>query len=317
MSELFPLPEELERVEYAQLYFHLQISDYFDLPALGLLQLRRELLQALAALLETDQLIDVRQARALLQPPLPDDHRLKRLVQKPAPAFVLKPDISRQGLIEPKEQLVLPALFVGAGLNGCELFARLLEQLGNHGLYRGTGQFSLAGVEAADASGSRAMLWSKEEPQRNLIPPISDLLWWLQRQKVGGEMLSLQFTSPLRLLRQKKPLFKPDFADIFPHILRRVTAMLASHAAVEVISDPVGLIQQATQVEVVANHLQWQDWRRLRRDSGSQELGGLRGELRLKGPGLAEILWVLQLGSLFNLGKGAGYGAGQYGLRSS
>ena len=50
MTYLAPLPSELQQVEYAQLYFHLQVKDTFDLPQLALLQLRRELLQALRTL---------------------------------------------------------------------------------------------------------------------------------------------------------------------------------------------------------------------------------------------------------------------------
>ncbi len=319
MSDLFPLPHELEQVEYAQLYYHLQPNDYFDLPELALLQLRRELLQALTVLADTDQLEDIAQAKILLQPTLPDDPVLSRLVQKPAPAFVLQPDLSRQGLIEPNGRLVLPVLFVGNGLKQIDLFTRLIEQLGLQGLHKGTGQFCLDGVEAEDASGLRAMLWIKGEPKPKpkLIPPVCDLLWWLQRQKVAAEILSLNLISPVRLLRQKKPVFKPEFSDIFPFILRRVTSMLAKHAAVEVVSDPVGLIQQAAQVEVITNHLQWHDWRRLTGEQGGQDLGGLLGEMQLRGAGLAEVYWLLQLGSLFNIGKGAAYGAGQYNMRSS
>ncbi len=317
MSELFPLPQELERVEYAQVYFHLEIGGYFDLPPFGLLQLRRELQQALKILLAEGQVDDPQQARSLLCPELPIDPRLRRLVQKPAPAFVLKPDISRHGLIEPKERLILPVVFVGTGLKQVALFSQLLETLGPLGLYHGSGQFCLDGVEAEDASGLRAMLWTKGDVRRSLMPPISDLYWWSQRQRSGGEQLVLEFSTPLRLLRQNKPVFKPKFSDIFPFLLRRVTALLASHGNLEIAVDPQLLIQQAGQIDVVANQLQWQDWRRLTGQETAQDLGGLLGELHLQGPGLAEILWLLQLGSLFSLGKGASYGAGQYSLRSS
>ncbi len=317
MSDLFPLPQELQRAEYAQLYYHLQISDFFDLPRLGLLQLRRELRQALTGLLQSGQQYNNSSLRELLQPNPPLDPHLKRLVQKPAPAFILKPDLSIEGLMDPQTRIVLPVLFLGRGLGQVQLFTAMIEELGRLGLYKGTGQFLLDGIEAEDASGLRAMLWTKGDAHRNLIPPMSDLYWWLQRQKPAGDSLQFELLSPLRLMQKNKPLFTADFSDIFPFVLRRVTAMLAMHAGLEVVSDPVGLIEQANQVKVVNNRLQWQDWRRLRGGYGGQDLGGLCGHFSLQGPGLAELFWILQLGSLFNLGKGASYGAGQYRLRSS
>ena len=62
-----PFPVALQQVEYAKLYFHLEIDTYFDLPQLGLLQLRRELMQAMKSL-SVDA--DISQLKQLLQPEL-------------------------------------------------------------------------------------------------------------------------------------------------------------------------------------------------------------------------------------------------------
>ena len=316
MSDLFPLPAELRRVEYAQLYFHLEVSDYFDLPQLGLLQLRRELLQALRQLRETGEEQLAGELGRLLQPEFPIDPVLRRIVQKPAPALVFSPDPADSGLIEPKQRLVLPVLFLGDGLQGIAAFRQLLMKLGQQGLYAGAGQFRLDGIEAADNSGLRSMLWVSGEPETELTPPINDLFWHLQRQQSSSERLLLEVKSPLRLLRQNKPLFRTDFSELFPFILRRVTAMLACHCRIELVADPVGLIRQAAQVEVSSNQLRWQDWRKLDAADGGQDLGGLLGTLELCGPALTDLHWLLQLGSLLNLGKGAAYGAGQYCLQA-
>lgn len=316
MSDLFPLPAELAQVEYAQLYFHLEVCADFDLPRLALLQLRRELMQALRQLRQSGNVQLVEQLSRLLQPPLPGDPALRRLVQKPAPALVLLPDLEQYGLIEAKQRLVLPVLFLGDGLQGIEAFRLLLVQLGQQGLFSGAGQFRLDGIESEDNSGLRAMLWWSGEPETALRPPINELSWWLQRQPPSGDHVLLEFHSPLRLLRQNKPLFKTDFAELFPFLLRRVTAMLAGHCRVELVADPGGLINQANQVEVVNNRLRWQDWRRLDGAEEGQDLGGLLGTLELRGPALADLSWLLQLGSLLNIGKGAAYGAGQYRIRN-
>ena len=103
---------------------------------------------------------------------------------------------------------------------------------------------------------------------------------------------------------------------MFPFVLRRVSSMLACHAEVEVISNPQRLLELAGEVSEIENSLHWQDWRQLKGEEWKQDLGGLNGRLLLSGRALAEIFWLLQLGSLFSIGKSATYGAGQYCLRT-
>ena len=307
-----PFPADLERAEYVKLYFHLEVCDYFDLPALALLRLRRELFQALRVLQEQGETEVVSQLQLLLQPPLPVDPVLLRRIQKPSPAIVLSPDLSLQGLFEPKQRIVLPILFIGSGITTIDAFCCLMQQLGKQGLYHGSGQFHLEAVETEDGSGVRSMLWFNGQQSDRLIPPVNNLSWWLERQLCRGDSAQLEIVSPLRLLNRSKPLFKARFIDLFPFILRRVTAVLAAHAGVEVIRDPAHLISLANRVELLENNLRWQDWRTLKMEQGDQNLGGLMGTLSLAGDELSELIWILQLGSLLNFGKGATYGAGQY-----
>ncbi|MFK5925825.1 MAG: CRISPR system precrRNA processing endoribonuclease RAMP protein Cas6 [Desulfuromusa sp.] len=312
-----PFPAELEPVEYVKLYLHLELCDHFDLPAGALLRLRRELFQALKALKVQDETNIVAQLEQLIQPSLADDPVLLRKIQKPAAAFVLSPDILRQKLFKPKERIVLPVLFIGSGMTAIDAFVCLIQQLGKQGLCHGSGQFNLEGVEAEDGSGLRSMLWFGGKQVNRLTPPICNLSWWLERQSCSGDLIQLEMITPLRLLHQGKPLFKAGFLDMFPFILRRVTALLAGHGGVELDLDPARLISLATRVESLENQLCWKDWRILEGEQRAQSLGGLMGSLSIKGDELAELLWILQLGSLFNLGKGATYGAGQYRLNYS
>ena len=90
--------------------------------------------------------------------------------------------------------------------------------------------------------------------------------------------------------------------------------MLSSHAGVELRINSSQLIASAAKIEMVENSLVWQDWRMLQCSSGSQGIGGLLGDLTITGDKMAELLWILQLGTMFNCGRGATYGAGQYRL---
>ncbi|MDT8420375.1 MAG: CRISPR system precrRNA processing endoribonuclease RAMP protein Cas6 [Desulfuromonadales bacterium] len=312
MSNLFPVPDTLRRAEYARLFFQLEAREYFDLPPLALQRLRREFRQAVRYFGDSGDQLLTAQLNGLLAPPPPDDLKLRKLVQKPAPPFVLSPDPQRVGLVEPGEWLELPVLFLGSGIRMIDPFARMLQQVGRQGLVNGQGKCALATVEVEDASGRRTTLWNGGPLEGALLPVVNDLCWWLELQPPEWDNLTLTFRSPLRLMRGGKPLFKSNFAELFPFVLRRVTAMLAGHCQVETVTDPSTLLDAAFRVEECANRLQWRDWRSLTADDGGQDLGGLSGTLDLSGSDLADLLWVLRLGSLLQVGKGAPYGAGHY-----
>lgn len=312
MSDLFPVPDCLERAEYAMLIFQLEAREYFDLPPFGLMRLRREFRQATRTLKENGETYLAGELEQLLDPQVPIDPLSRRIVQRPSPSFVLRPDPKRSGLVEPGDWLELPVLFLGNGMKFVEPFAKLLQQVGRQGLLNGQGMCDLATIEVEDGSGHRTTLWNSGPLDGNLTPVVNDLAWWLERQSLNCERLQLDFFSPTRLLRNGKPLFQTRFSDLFPFILRRVTSMLAAHCLIDPISDPLPLLKAAKQVDEPGNRLQWRDWRTLAGDKGRQDLGGLIGGLELAGSGLADILWVLQLGSLFQVGKGAPYGAGRY-----
>lgn len=309
-----PFPVALQQVEYTKLYFYLESDTYFDLPQSGLLQLRRELMQALKSLSDATVTAQLKQ---LLQPELSPDPVVLRQVQKPAPALVISPDVLQYGLIEPKQRLVLPVLFIGSGVRSVIPFVLLLLHLEKQGLYHGNGTFHLAGIEGEDGSGTKSHLWSAGESLAHLITPVSNLAWWLERQRPLTESVIFEAVSPIRILHKGKPLFKAHFSGIFPHILRRVSALTAAHAGVEVIDDPGYFLDLTAQVNSVGKPLRWDDWRTLKSASGGHRLGGLMGTLALSGSGLAELWWLLDLGRLFNIGKGAAYGAGQYRINYS
>ena len=304
-----PFPVALQQVEYAKLYFHLEIDTYFDLPPLGLLQLRRELMQAMKSLSVGT---DILQLKQLLQPELSADPVVLRQVQKPAPALVMSPDIKYYGLIEPKQQLVLPVLFIGSGVRGIIPFVTLLQQLEKQGLYHGSGTFRLVDIDVEDGSGSRSHFWTADNSLFELTPPVSNLAWWLERQSPLTDHVDFEVISPIRALHKGKPQFKAHFSAIFPLILRRVSALIGAHAGVDLVDDPGYFFDLASQVKSIGKPLSWKDWRALKSQRNTQNLGGLMGTLRLEGIALEELWWLLHLGSLFNIGKGAAYGAGQY-----
>ncbi len=308
-----PFPPELQQIEYVKLCFHLNLVTDLKVSALALLQLRRELLQAAKTFPERDEDF-VSQIQQLFNPSMATDPVVQRLVQKPAPALVISPLQLYVEEFRVKQTIILPVLFIGAGINAIGSFIKLLHYLGTCGLIHGRGKFLITSVTGEDGSGICSELEFNQESPEKTIFPVCNLGWWLERQEQLSGSVLFELVSPMRVVKQSKPLFGADFVDIFPFILRRVTALIASHSNAEFKHSVGELVSISADIDVIKNGLSWHDWRTLKCDIRHQSLGGLLGTMTLSGNGLQELMWVLQLGTLFNCGKGAAYGAGQFRL---
>lgn len=308
---MIDIPSQLAEAEFIRMRFFLEFQEKVHLRPETLLRLRKDLRRVAAAVLPENTL------RGLFDPPLPVDPAALRRFQQPAPPFVLLPQPGEGRDWQPGEVLELPVLFLGRGVQLLESFADTLRALGAAGLYRGKGPFVLTEIAAEDMAGNGVSLWREGQPRDRLTPPLCDVRWWVDTPGAGVSELRLEFVTPARLMTAGKPLFRTDFAGIFPFILRRVTSMLFAHCGVEIVDDPAALFRAAARVVIVENRLLWEDWRYLEGPERRQDLGGIMGHLCLAGVDLTEILWILRCGALLNLGKGASFGAGSFRLTAT
>lgn len=308
-------PQWLEMVDFAKVSFQLELIENCYLPPQALLQLRRELFGALQQLRHEGTPEQMAILQQLLLPEVSTDPVVQRLVQKPAPPFVIDPGLLQQGDYAQGEEIELSVVFFGRGIPALKEFIGLLETVGNRGLFKGQGRFCLRSLSSVDLNGDYTRL-TKDQ----LTPAISPLSWWLEQQPDVSGSVQLNLVSPMRLISHGRPLFRASFLDILPFILRRVSHMVLSHGQMDMplhqhnLFDHQQIMDTACQIAVEENYLRWQDWRTLHQYERKRPLGGLAGHLRLSGDAVEEIAWLLQLGSLFNIGKSATYGCGHYRL---
>jgi len=299
------LDKRLHQADYTLIRYQLRFEEDFSMPAYALLRLRRELSRVLKAggtesLNHTD----------LLRPSLPTDPALLRQVQQPAPGFVLQVDSVRPHKFIGGDQLSLVVCFFAQGMLLIEPFSRLLDALGSVGLCRNVGRFHLESIEDVSGLSGNEQLWKGGPIQ--VTPTILDLT--RKFEGLSPSSVTFEFQTPARLLKNSRPLFRPQFVEIFPFILRRVTGMLAVWANLEDIFDVGYLLECATRVDEFDRRFGWQDWRPLHRN---EEAGGLSGSVTLGGKDLVHVWPVLKVGELFGIGKGAAFGAGRYHLIDS
>jgi hypothetical protein len=299
--------EILAQVDVVRLRLHLEFDEDCLRPPGFALHLRRELIQAGRMILERDVL------RSLFEPALPEDAAVVRRYQRPAPAFVIKAESTAGKSVSAGDEWPLDVLFVGTGVTFIPDFIRVFQQLGQTGIAQGRGRFVVVATSSLGASGEATeirMTGRDRVPQE--LQPIP--LAWLVESTRGVKNLRFELMTPARLVSHGKPLFHPAFTALFPFILRRIGAMLSHWGDGSFEMDPQPYLAAADRVEVVVNRLHWQDWRPFPGVSGEEALGGISGSLVVSGSALDDIYWILGLGALLHMGKGAAYGAGQYRL---
>ena len=311
------VPAFLRQIEFSKVELHLGVVDdyYFDLSHMLLLRSRlqrvvKDLSVSRTRYGQRDRL------QSLLDPSPSSDPVAVRRYQKPGPPFVIHPPVQPPQLLTPGDILKLPVVLWGDGIRRLAELIELFAVLGRFGLSSVGGRFVLEEVTTSDAAGSQVSLWRQGGAAENLAPSICDAHWWLSGPIPAASRLYLKFLTPARILSAGRPLFRCDFRRLFPFILRRVASMTYAHCGLELVDDVAPLLDASSRVDVLSNRLAWQDWRRVDSHFAEPAFGGVTGELELTGDALEEVRWILELGSLLNLGKGASFCAGHYRLEA-
>lgn len=295
------LLQACDSIEFVLLDLHFALEGATEAPAGFALNLRPLLRRIAAERLAPDRF------EQLFAPPLPDDPTARRRYQLPAPPFAFHP------LQMARNHAILPLALFGDGIAALDDFIDTIDHAARIGLYHGMFKGRLTEVTARDASGQVQHVW-RSNAGTGALPPRITASWWRETLTVA-ERWRLDLLTPTRLVSKGKPLFQPTFRHLAPFVLRRVTSMLYTWCGTE-IDDITELQLQAEAVVAVAGGLTWQDWKTISNDE-LIDLGGVTGSLLLQGPVAEELLLLLQLGSLMNIGKGAPWGAGCYRLQAS
>jgi len=306
------IESRLRQVEFVRARFLLEMTEAFRWTLDRALDLRSGLVRAAGRAGEEAGEIDLFESLFEALPSI--DPEARRRYQKPAPPFAVHLPGAWPLVLRAGENLPLEVIFWGDGVRFIDDFETILEFLGNIGLDRRKGRFKLSGWEAADSSG-QFLLVRREKRGRPGEVPLVPALWWIENSLPLPERILLTFRTPLRLISGGRPVFHCDFVQLFPFLLRRVTSMCHAYCQTDLVDDPGPLLEAAKLCGTSRNEMRWADVRAIQGKEGGHPLGGLLGELEIDLGDRADLFYLLQLGSLLNLGKGAAFGAGSYQIR--
>ena len=314
MSYFSEILSQLQHASYLRLSFQLEFSESFFLPQGALLQLRREFLGALTLLRTHEHSELYTQLHELFMPPLPAAQLLRQQVKSPPPGIILAPQSLSAKHIAQGDSVSLMAMFVGDSISKADDFMTLLGFLGTQGIFCGAGRYVIKNIQTEDGNGNLLDLNIADNSSLLSQCQVGDFKWWLESHICHGDTLTIEFLSPLRLVKSGKPVFKPDVAKLIKALVNRVATVIAYHCHIDLFFDRYDLNYLITSVTTKSNNLRWQDWRQLQGAYHHQKIGGVLGRMDLSLNGDADLIWLWQLGHLLNLGKSAAFGSGQYHL---
>jgi hypothetical protein len=127
--------------------------------------------------------------------------------------------------------------------------------------------------------------------------------------------LTLMLDTPLRL-RAHEHYVTPErfhFRVLFTNLLRRISLLTTFHSDTPLETDFAALTRAAQTIETERTALHWHDWSRYSsRQNTLLRMGGLLGQVSLKGADLEPFWPYLWLGQWTHAGKGTSMGLGKY-----
>lgn len=291
----------LQHIEFVDLSFHYRLDSPKILPDFPELFLRASLHRSGIERLEPLAF------ERLFTPALPDDTTALRRYQRPAPPFAFQPQTINAAASATDRGIISCRLF-GDGIMFADDLISAMEGIKPYIFSHNQRDGQLIRVSANNAAGEEVTIWN-QGMSFSSNPPRNTAAWSLDNEVNGKDNWRIDILTPARLLVQKKPLFHPYLRHLLPFILRRVTANCYFYNHIE-IDDAQELLSSIAGIGQERSHLSWKDWREHCCEGTTTELGGVYGSLNFCGEISEDLLILLRLGCLMNIGKGAAFGAG-------
>lgn len=251
----------------------------------------------------------------------PSDSAIMRKYPRAPHPFVLEPPEDDRTLYSPKDRILFGVILMGRAIDYLPYFIYSFDVLGQTGIGKGKGRFTLKEVRTSwpmaardhpsPEKGHAALLYDGESRTLKMAP--SSLTWEdLLHNAIPPEHVKLSFRTPTRIRYSGHYTLELEFHILIRNLLRRIATLSYFHAGESLELDFRSLIEQAKKVKVEDRSLQWLDWERYsQRQKTRMKMGGFVGSVTFRGE--LEAFWpFLVLGQVIHVGKGTAFGLGRY-----
>jgi hypothetical protein len=235
-----------------------------------------------------------------------DPSAIKRFQKPPLPfAFdlpILPPAPNRGSTCE------IGLTLVGLAINHVVNFLDAVVFMFGHLESRWTEVADVLKIESVDYLGNRTIIC------QNSSRPALDrfyilFLEGLEKSAIlPADELRITLATPLRIIKDGRPLRELSFSSIVMSLLRRMSAIAFYYCYQYLDLDYKWLSRQSQEIGISSNGFSWVEW--------DKNLSGIIGSGTYTG-NMAEFQRILLFGEYLHAGKGAAYGLGRYHLEKT
>lgn len=223
--------------------------------------------------------------------------------------FVIEPPENSTNLVKKSETLSFGLILIGNAVDYLPYFIYTFERLGQIGIGKGRGKFSLQSVNNEEKVVYKKGILIKTPPKKIEILTIS-------AENLNISSLSIRFKTPVRIKYQRELVSDLEFHVLIKNLLRRLSLLGFFHCGKQTFNQNIKeLIDLSLEVEKVQSNLKWFDWERYSsRQKTKMFMGGLIGEVTYRG-NITPFVNILKAGEILHVGKGTSFGLGKYELK--
>lgn len=235
-----------------------------------------------------------------------DDSAVKRH-QKPSLPFVFDVPplpfmLNRGGRIE------VGLTLAGTAINHLSHYINALEILFNGSTGTGQIQANIDAIESLTCTDYRNRIGGRgEKPALDAVSTIS-LQDLLEMKTLDPNRIGIIITSPMRLMKEGRPVKELAFSSLIRPLLRRISSLAFYYCGNRFEADFRLLSAAADSIVLVENGFRWEEWGE---EGASDRPGGIVGKGVFEGQ-ITDFHPFLLLGEYFHVGKGSPFGFGGY-----
>jgi hypothetical protein len=241
----------------------------------------------------------------------PEDSEMMRLYPAVPHPFVIEPPATHRETFASGSKIGVTLILIGRAREYLPYFVLAFREMGEIGLGRGRGKYSLQSVECADNQPIAPIYHHSSTTIHECPPPLSISAL---PGPTSASRISLAFETPTRVMFEGHLSSRPEFHILIRTLLRRISAISYFHCGMSLDLDYSLLVERSRQVTLAKYDICWHDWQRYsNRQRTAMKMGGFIGSASYEGP-WQEFWPLIKLGELLHIGKGASFGLGKYSI---
>ncbi|MBF0345228.1 MAG: CRISPR system precrRNA processing endoribonuclease RAMP protein Cas6 [Nitrospirae bacterium] len=233
---------------------------------------------------------------------------MNKYEQIPHP-FIIEPPEEAGRVFNQSERLCFNLILIGRAGQYLPYFILAFIELGKIGLGRGRGKYRLISV-----SDDKRTVYNVDDGQINAgLSEELNISETFEFDKSPHGELKLRFITPARILFNRDMVVKLDFHILLRALMRRIYLLHYFHCQDrELLWNHRDIIDNAADVAILENKLEWLDWQRYsNRQKTQMKMGGLIGTITYRGD-IEPFYSIIKAGELLHVGKGTSFGLGKY-----